>query len=95
MPAKKKKTAKKKTTRKKCVRRKCGKKKDKLVIKKDMTISEVVAKHPEAIEVFLEHGMGCFGCGAAQFETVEQGAQAHGINVKKLIDALNKSAKKK
>ncbi|MCG2717393.1 MAG: DUF1858 domain-containing protein, partial [Nanoarchaeota archaeon] len=52
-----------------------------------MTISEVVAKHPETIEVFLEHGMGCFGCGIAQFETVAQGAEAHGIDVKKLMDA--------
>ncbi|MBU4502126.1 MAG: DUF1858 domain-containing protein [Nanoarchaeota archaeon] len=60
-----------------------------------MTISEVVAKHPETIEVFLEHGMGCFGCGIAQFETVAQGAEAHGIDVKKLMDALNKAAKKK
>ena len=81
--------------KKKTAQKKGIKKKDDLIIKKDMTISEVVAKHPETIEVFLEYGMGCFGCGAAQFETVKQGAESHGINVNKLIDALNKSAKKK
>ncbi|MDP2907198.1 MAG: DUF1858 domain-containing protein [Nanoarchaeota archaeon] len=60
-----------------------------------MTISEAVARYPETIEVFLEYGMGCFGCGMAQFETIEQGASAHGINLKKLMDALNKIVSKK
>ncbi|MBL7170071.1 MAG: DUF1858 domain-containing protein [Candidatus Aenigmarchaeota archaeon] len=60
-----------------------------------MPISEVVAKHPETTETFLEHGMGCFGCGMAQFETIEQGATAHGINLKKLMEDLNKVIKKK
>lgn len=64
-------------------------------INKDMTIGEVVAKYPGTIEVFLEHGMGCLGCGAAQFETIEQGAQAHGIDLKKLIEALNNTTSKK
>lgn len=64
-------------------------------ISKDMTISEAVAKYPETIEVFLENGMGCFGCGIAQFETIEQGATAHGINLKRLMDALNKIVSKK
>ena len=86
MPAKKKKTVK---TKKKAT------KKEKQKITKDMVISEVVAKHPETIEVFLEHGMGCFGCGIAQFETVEQGAAAHGLDLKKLMDDLNKIVKKK
>jgi len=70
-------------------------KKSKKEITKDMPLSEVVAKHPETIEVFLDHGMGCFGCGAAQFETVEQGAQAHSIDVDKLISELNKKIKEK
>lgn len=64
-------------------------------ISKDMTISEVVAKYPKTIEIFLEHGMGCFGCGVAQFETVEQGAIAHGLNLKKLMTDLNKAVSKK
>lgn len=64
-------------------------------ISKDMTISEVVAKYPRTIEIFLEHGMGCFGCGVAQFETVEQGAIAHGLNLKKLMLSLNKAVSRK
>ena len=34
-------------------------------------------------------GMGCFGCMAARFENIEQGAMAHGIDVDALVDALN------
>ena len=58
-------------------------------ITKDMNITEVVQKYPETIEVFLYAGMGCFGCHVAQYETVEQGAMAHGIDVDALVDALN------
>ncbi len=58
-------------------------------ITKDMNITEVVQKYPETIEVFLYAGMGCFGCHAAQFENIEQGAMAHGIDADALVDALN------
>lgn len=58
-------------------------------ITKDMNIIEVVQKYPDTIGVFMYAGMGCFGCHVAQFETVEQGATAHGIDVDALVDALN------
>lgn len=58
-------------------------------ITKEMPIGEVVQEHPETIEVFLRHGLMCFGCAIARFENVEQGAMAHGINVEALIKDLN------
>ena len=58
-------------------------------ITKDMNIIEVVQKYPDTIGVFMYAGMGCFGCHVAQFETIEQGATAHGIDVDALVDALN------
>ena len=58
-------------------------------ITKDMNIIEVVQKYPDTIGVFMYAGMGCFGCHVAQYETVEQGAMAHGIDVDALVDALN------
>jgi hybrid cluster-associated redox disulfide protein len=64
-------------------------------ITKDMPIGEVVEKYPQTIEVFMKHGMHCIGCAAAHFENIEQGAQAHGIDVKKLVEDLNKTAEKK
>lgn len=59
-------------------------------ITKDMSIIEVVQKHPETVDVFRNHGMGCLGCAAARFENIEQGASAHGIDIDALITALNK-----
>jgi hybrid cluster-associated redox disulfide protein len=58
-------------------------------ITKEMPIGEVVQKYPQTIEVFLKHGLMCFGCAIARFENVEQGAMAHGINVDTLIEDLN------
>lgn len=59
-----------------------------------MSITEVVSKYPELVSVFMEHGMGCLGCAAARFESIEQGARAHGIDVDNLINALNKALDK-
>ena len=63
-------------------------------ITKDMTFKEVLAECPDSVEVFAEFGLGCIGCAMASFETVEQGAVAHGINVDQLITALNAKAGK-
>ncbi len=59
----------------------------------DMTFGEVMSKYPKTQEVFMKHGMACFGCAFAMQETVEQGAMAHGIDVKKLLEDLNKIVK--
>ena len=48
-------------------------------ITKAMSIKEVVEKYPATIPVFFKHGLGCVGCAAAQFESIEQGAAVHGI----------------
>lgn len=58
-------------------------------ITKDMNIIEVVQRYPDTMMVFMYAGMGCFGCHAAQFETIEEGASAHGIDTDKLVEALN------
>lgn len=57
----------------------------------EMTITEIVQKFPKTIEVFLQHGMHCFGCMAAHFENLKQGAIAHGIDVESLLKDLNKA----
>lgn len=61
-------------------------------ITKDMNIIEVVQRYPDTMMVFMYAGMGCFGCHAAQFESIEEGALVHGIDVDKLVDALNEIA---
>ncbi len=63
-------------------------------ITKQMSISEIVMKWPETAGTFMEHGLHCLGCAAARFETLEQGAIAHGIDPDTLIEALNESIEK-
>ena len=58
-------------------------------ITKEMPIGDVVQNYPQTIEVFLKHGLMCFGCAIARFENVEQGAMAHGISVDALMNDLN------
>lgn len=60
---------------------------------KDMTIADAVNAHPEARMVFMKSGMGCCGCAIASNETIEEGAQAHGIDPDVLVAELNKLGK--
>ncbi|MDD4320686.1 MAG: DUF1858 domain-containing protein [Acidaminococcaceae bacterium] len=59
-------------------------------ITKDTGIIDAVQEHPEIIEIFQEYGLGCIGCMAANFETIGQGAGAHGLDVDALIEDINK-----
>ncbi|WP_346354587.1 DUF1858 domain-containing protein [Azotosporobacter soli] len=60
-------------------------------INEKMSILEVVQQYPQTVDVFRNYGMGCLGCSAARFENIEQGANAHGIDVAALIRDLNKT----
>ena len=60
-------------------------------ITKDMTFGVVLKKYPITVKTFFQHGMHCFGCHLAVEETIEQGATAHGVEVDKLIEDLNKA----
>lgn len=59
-------------------------------ITKDTGIIDAVQAHPEIMEVFAKYQLGCVGCMAAHFETIGQGAGAHGVDVDALIADLNK-----
>lgn len=56
-----------------------------------MGIMEVVEKWPQTAQVLMQCGMGCLGCAAAHFETIGEGASAHGIDVDMLMTELNKA----
>jgi hybrid cluster-associated redox disulfide protein len=58
-------------------------------ITKDMLILEVIQKYPETLDIFMDHGIGCIGCRAAEYETLEQGISLHGIDVDKFVELLN------
>lgn len=60
------------------------------MITKDMSITEIVSKYPNTFPVFSQYGLHCIGCISANFENLEQGALAHGINVENLVADLNR-----
>ena len=63
-------------------------------ITKKMGIKEIVEKKPKAAEIMMQHGMHCLGCMASQFESLEQGCAAHGMDEKqvdKMIEEINKA----
>lgn len=65
----------------------------KVIITKDTNILELTSKYPDAAEVLSAFGLHCVGCFASQFDTIEQGAEIHGMyeeEIDELIDEVNK-----
>ena len=60
-------------------------------ITKQMKIEEVIRKYPETLSVFAEHGFHCLGCAAASFESIEDGAKAHGVTPEEVVEELNRA----
>ncbi|MGI6368582.1 MAG: DUF1858 domain-containing protein [Anaerolineae bacterium] len=60
-----------------------------MTITKEMRIQDIVAANPETVRVFFKHGLMCVGCAAARFESLAQGAMAHGIDTDALVADLN------
>jgi hybrid cluster-associated redox disulfide protein len=51
-------------------------------------IKELVARLPVAGDVMNAFGLGCSGCGVSKYETIEQGARAHGLQIEPIVAAL-------
>ncbi|HZV76218.1 MAG TPA: P-loop NTPase [Candidatus Babeliales bacterium] len=51
-------------------------------------IKELVARLPVAADVMNAFGLGCSGCGVSKYETIEQGARAHGLRIEPILQAL-------
>ena len=58
-------------------------------IRKDMIISEVIAVDMGLVPILRSHGMNCVGCPSAQFETLEQAAMTHGMEIEALVEEMN------
>ncbi|HEX9061182.1 MAG TPA: DUF1858 domain-containing protein [Clostridia bacterium] len=62
-------------------------------ILKEMTIGEVVRNYPDSVKILFGFGLGCVGCPSAQAETIEEACGVHGLDVEKLMKALNDAVK--
>ncbi len=51
-------------------------------------IRELIGELPIAEDVLTQFGLHCAGCGVNKYETIEQGAKAHGLRVEPIITAL-------
>lgn len=62
-----------------------------------MTIGELVQRYPSIVEILMEEGVHCVGCGAAYFETIEEGLAGHGRSeeeVDAIVEKLNNAIPK-
>jgi hybrid cluster-associated redox disulfide protein len=71
---------------------------NKIKITKDILIGDLVEAYPKLAKVLVEdYGFHCIGCMAAGMETLEQGAEVHGMEekeIKKLVEDLNSRVEK-
>lgn len=58
-------------------------------ISKEMTFHQVMRMHPDVLKVLAKFQLGCVGCMGAQQESLEKGAQAHGLDIDELLQELN------
>jgi hybrid cluster-associated redox disulfide protein len=76
----------------KTVKKKVAKKSNS--ISKNTQIIEIIQSKPKAHEIMAKSGLHCVGCGGAAFESLEDGAKAHGFSdkkIKEMVDKINKS----
>ena len=59
-------------------------------ISADLTIKDVVERHPGSDRVFGAHGLPCAGCHASTHETIRQGAGVHHLDLDALIADLDR-----
>ena len=59
------------------------------MITKEMTISEILRRHPETLPVFERYGLDCYDCQIAEFEELEHGASVHKVDIDQLVHELN------
>jgi len=59
------------------------------MITREMTIEEVIRRHPETIPVFRKFGLDCMDCQIASVEALEHGAGVHHVNLEELLAELN------
>lgn len=71
-------------------------------IKRNTKIKELLDKYPEANDILIKFKMGsvaseigCMGCDAAEYETIQSCADLHKVDLKKLLSELNKFIEKK
>ena len=61
---------------------------------KDTIIGDILDMAPQTAPIFLSIGMHCLGCPSSRGETVAEACAVHGVDVEKLLEAVNAEANK-
>lgn len=61
-------------------------------ITKDTIIGDILDMAPQTAPIFLSIGMHCLGCPSSRGETVAEACAVHGVDVEKLLEAVNAEA---
>lgn len=63
----------------------------KKMITRKTNIGQLIEKHPQLAQILVQdYGLHCAGCCAAAFDTLESGAQAHGMSDKEIDEMVKK-----
>jgi hybrid cluster-associated redox disulfide protein len=54
-------------------------------------VARLLARHPAAPRILLNHGMHCMGCAIAPFETLADACAAYDIPVAQLLEELDRA----
>ena len=65
-----------------------------VTITKDTIIGDILDMAPQTAPIFLSIGMHCPGCPSSRGETVAEACAVHGVDVEKLLEAVNAEANK-
>ncbi len=65
-----------------------------VTITKDTIIGDILDMAPQTAPIFLSIGMHCLGCPSSRGETVSEACAVHGVDVEKLLEAVNAEANK-
>ena len=51
----------------------------------DITVKEILDRHPQALQVFLDMGLLCAGCPTEAFHTLADVAREYGLDSDRLV----------
>lgn len=60
-------------------------------ITREMLVCDILDINPQLEEIFIAHGMNCMGCPGSNAETLADAAEGHDVDLKKLLEVLNKA----
>jgi hybrid cluster-associated redox disulfide protein len=59
-------------------------------IDRETNIGELTQTYPESTLIMLDYGLHCVGCAINSFDTIQTGAQIHGMDDQEIEEMLGK-----